>query len=247
MRDFEGRTFLITGGSSGIGRACALRLASRGARLVLLGRDEGRLMTGFDPQTVASFLHCDLANPESLRAAVAGLGEKAATLHGCVLAAGANAFRPLALESSERMASLWQLNVSGSVGLIAAAVKGRLFRDGASIVLFSSAVARTGGAGLVSYSSTKGAIEAATRSMAAELARLMVRVNAVAPGVVRTPMTEQHFSKLSAEQIAALEARHPLGFGAPEDLAGAVEFLLSDDARWITGSILTVDGGFSVS
>jgi NAD(P)-dependent dehydrogenase (short-subunit alcohol dehydrogenase family) len=118
---------------------------------------------------------------------------------------------------------------------------------GGSVVLFSSAAARKAGAGAASYAASKGAIEAATYALALELASQRIRVNAVSAGVVRTPMSEGFLSKLTAEQLSALEARHPMGLGAPKDVVGPVMFLLSDQARWITGTVLPVDGGYSIA
>jgi len=150
------------------------------------------------------------------------------------------------MESQQSLLNMWAVNVQGCFGLLGMALKSRLMAREGSIVLFSSVAARTGGAGLVSYTASKGAIESATRSLALELAPQKIRVNVVAPGIVRTPMSDSYLSKLSPEQITQLEAKHLFGFGQPEDVAGPVAFLLSEDARWITGSVLVVDGGYSI-
>lgn len=242
---FLNKQILITGASSGLGAACAERLLAGGANVVLAGRNEPQISS--DLSAAVKFLSFDLANPESYSQLAAEIKRGVGALDGCVLAAGANALRPLALEGAATMEALWKVNVLGSIGVAAALLKSRMIKPGASIVLFSSAAVGGGASGMVSYSSTKGAIEAATRSLAAELSRDRIRVNAVAPGVVRTPMTERHFAKLSTDQVKAVEARHPLGLGEPNDVAAAVEFLLSDNARWITGTVLNVDGGFSIS
>lgn len=237
------RTVLVTGASSGIGAACAQHFLSSGDRLLMVGRNRPSL--DYDA-SVSRFISCDLSDAGTYVQVGAEIKREIGTLHGCVLAAGAHAIRPLLLESPESLESLWRLNVLGTIGLVTSLMKSRVIARGASLVLFSSAAASSGGPGLVSYSSTKAAIEAATRSMALEFAAQRIRVNAVAPGVVRTPMTERYLAKMTSDQSKALEARHPLGFGEPDDIVGLVAFLLSEKARWITGSVISVDGGFSL-
>ena len=233
---------LVTGASSGLGLSCATLAAERGAQLILVGRDISRLREHFpDEKHVA--VACDLSQEEGPRTLVEAL--KARSLHpeGWLLAAGVQDIRPLLMESAKTLEAAWKTNVFGTLGLLAAVLKARLVPKGASIVLFSSAAARAGGPGLVSYAASKGALEAATHSLALELASQRIRVNAIAPGVVRTPMSERYLKRLTEAQIQALEVQHPLGFGTPEQVAGPALFLLSDDAQWITGTVLTVDGG----
>lgn len=117
---------------------------------------------------------------------------------------------------------------------------------GASVVLMGSVAALRGGSGTIAYAAAKGAMIAAAKSLALELAPKKVRVNVISPGVVRTPQSEAFLSGLSPEQRGTIEREHPLGLGLPEDVAGVAEFLLSEDARWITGTNLVVDGGLSL-
>jgi NAD(P)-dependent dehydrogenase (short-subunit alcohol dehydrogenase family) len=242
MSQLESKTILVTGASSGLGLACARLAAERGARLVLVGRDAIRLRDQFPEETHVA-IACDVAQEEGVRALAAALKAQSLQPEGWVLAAGVQEIRPLLMESAGSLEALWRTNVFGTLGLLAAMLKARLVPKGASIVLFSSAAARGGGAGLVSYAASKGALEAATHSLALELASHRIRVNALAPGVVRTPMSDRYMKRMTAAQIEALEKQHPLGFGTPEQVAGPALFLLSDDAQWITGTVLTVDGG----
>jgi NAD(P)-dependent dehydrogenase (short-subunit alcohol dehydrogenase family) len=246
LQGLAGKRILVTGASSGIGRTCALRLAQEQASLILVGRNEQTLRSVVTAP-VPRICVCDLTDETRVQSLLAELKKELGSIDGCVLAAGIHNVRPLMMESPANLQKVWAVNVQACLGFLGAALKSRLVARGGAVVLFSSVAARAGGPGLVSYASSKGAIEAATRSLALELASQRIRVNAVAPGVVRTPMSDGYMSKLSPEQVARLEAQHPLGFGQPDDVAGPVLFLLSEEARWITGAVLVVDGGFSVA
>jgi NAD(P)-dependent dehydrogenase (short-subunit alcohol dehydrogenase family) len=231
---------LITGASSGLGKACAERLFKDGMEIIQVGRNLDTL----NPEHPA--YACDLTDEAATRAMLAQIKAVHGPIDGWVLAAGAQDVRPLMMESAATLAGAFANNVQTSLGLLALALKSRLVQKGGSIILFSSAATHSGGAGLVGYAAVKGALEAATRSLALELASQKTRVNAIAPGVIRTPMSDKYLAKLTPEQVARIEAAHPLGFGTPEDVAGTVKFLLSEDSRWITGSVLTIDGGLSI-
>jgi len=239
-------TILITSATSGIGRACATRLVSDGASVVLWGRDIGRMhdMAG-ELGSAARCQQVELTNEAQVKGALAQLKSDGVPLYGLVHAAGMHAIRPLILESESTLVSLLEANVGTVFRLTRLALAMGLLRGPGSIVTVSSQAAVRGTAGAAGYAATKGALEAAVRSWAVELARRKLRVNAVSPGVVRTPMTDRYFAALGKEQQFAIEGRHLLGLGDPIDVAAAVAFLISEDARWITGSVLSVDGGFS--
>jgi NAD(P)-dependent dehydrogenase (short-subunit alcohol dehydrogenase family) len=246
-RRYEGRTALVTGASGGLGRAVALRLAGEGARLLLVARREDALAALAETLRAsgaqAEIFACDLAQPEAIADLVARIKACASRVDLLVNNAGKEQMTPLQATSPKALQELIQVNLVSAL-LMSRHVLG-LLKEGSSIVNMSSTAALSGAAGMSVYAAAKGGLASFTRSLALELAPRQVRVNAVAPGLVRTGMLDRIFARMNEEQRAKVESRYPLGLGEPSDVAAAVAFLGSMDARWITGQILVVDGGLT--
>jgi NAD(P)-dependent dehydrogenase (short-subunit alcohol dehydrogenase family) len=165
-------------------------------------------------------------------------------LHGLIDSAGMAPLVPLKAQSPSKLEALLRLNISSPYLLARSLAQRPKMPQGASLVLVSSAAALKGRAGRSAYAATKGALLSLTRCLAVELARDGIRVNCVTPGMLR-PGPEQPV--MAPEILAAIEKEHPLGLGSSDDVAAAISFLLSTEARWITGSVLAVDGGFSAT
>lgn len=246
MRRFEGKTILVVGASSGIGLASARRFAEEGGALICTARSKERL-----DQVVAELpgdghlaLPFDAANESEVNDATNRLKAEKRAVHAAILCAGQHSLRPLQLLKAANIDELLGANVRSA--LLCTRMAAKLAPpDGASIVYLSSAAAAIGNVGESVYAAGKGALISACRSVAAELASKRIRVNVVAPGVVETPMSDRWLSLLTPEQLEAVRARHLFGFGRPEDVAAAIAFLASDDARWITGTCLAIDGGLT--
>ena len=248
--DFLGLTdavVLVTGATSGIGRASAVAASRAGARVVCVGRradeldrvldelaGDGHLAVAFDVTDFSLI-------PAMLRDIVAAVGP----LDGVVHAAGIHDATPLRAVSDEGVATLFNTNVTSAV-MIAKAFRHPKIRGAApSIVLMSSAVGLVGEAGVSVYAATKAAIASFSKSLGLELAREGIRVNCIAAGVVETPLTEGIRQKVGESGWSTIEAAHPLGLGAAEDVANAALYLLSPASRWVTGTALVVDGGYT--
>ena len=245
--DLSGRTYLVTGASSGIGRATCKLLSEWGARLLAVARNEERLrqvMAELHGQGHA-FECIDLGATENLPAVVKGWAERHGKLHGLVHAAGVQTTDPLRIFDTQAYQHMWNVNVRAALLLAKGFSSRMVHEENGSIVFISSISALVGQSAVSGYASTKGALISAARALAVELARDRIRVNCIAPGYVKTPMLETAREKLGDARMAAIEGLHPLGMGEPLDVAHAVAFLLSDASRWITGTTLVVDGGFT--
>jgi NAD(P)-dependent dehydrogenase (short-subunit alcohol dehydrogenase family) len=237
---------LLLGATGSIGRATAHRLAADGHALTLVAR------TGSDVEALRSDLagdehrsySCDVTDEVALKELYQALRGEDHT--GLVILAGSHLVRPLA---SLRPAHVLQLSAEHVAAYIEST---RLFlslplsgEQSRSIVWLSSAAALRGNPGEAAYAGAKAAQIAAVRSLAPEAARKNARINAVAPGVVESRQADAFLSKMTGDQQEQMRASHLLGFGVPDYVAGPISFLLSDDARWITGTCLVVDGGLT--
>lgn len=245
--DFHGRTVLVTGASSGIGRATAARIAGLGGRVVLVARNPERLCETLralpgEGHAVEPF---DVGDAKAIPEWLKGVAARRGSLDGVVHSAGAHLFSPLRVLPFDKVEALFRVNTLAGLGLIRGFRQKSVCAGNKSIVLLASVVALVGEVGVSAYSASKGAVTALTRSAALELAPEGIRVNCVAPGYVRSEMTDRMAQSLGAGQTAQIAALHPLGIGEPEDVAHAVVFLLSGAARWITGTTLVVDGGYT--
>jgi NAD(P)-dependent dehydrogenase (short-subunit alcohol dehydrogenase family) len=246
VRRFEGKTILVVGASSGIGLASARRFAEEGGTLVCAARTMERLEKALAalPGKRHMALPFDAANDAEIDDVVAQLKSEKRAIDAAVLCAGQHSIRPLQLVKASHIDESLAANVRSA--LLCTKMAAKLAPpEGASIVYLASAAALIGNIGEAVYAAGKGALISACRSLAVELAPKRIRINVVAPGVVRTPMSDRWLNQLSPEQREAAGARHLLGFGRAEDVAAGIAFLASDDARWITGTCLAIDGGLT--
>lgn len=244
-----GRTILVTGASSGIGRAASVALAAHGARLVLTGRDPDRLeqtmaMIGSADSGSHAAVTANLEDPDLVAELVKSIVSDHGTLDGIFHSAGAELVRPMRMTKRAQLDMLFGAALYASFGIARAASQKGAVSDGASLVFMSSVSGSRGTPGMAAYSAAKAAVDGMVRSLACELAPRRVRVNSIVAGAVTTEMHGRLGKSLSDEGMADYEGRHLLGFGSPADIADAALFLLSDASQWITGTAMCVDGGY---
>jgi len=245
----ENKTILITGASSGIGRQCAISCAEAGAKVIISGRNEDRLSETTskvpkDKLLGQYILHID--RDESVIEVVNDIKDKGIRLSGLINAAGISTTLPVKFSTLEKQLEFYATNVAGPINLIRHLVrKGQPMAQESSIVLISSVMSTVGERAKSLYSGSKGALNAVARSLALELADRKIRINTVSPGVVDSPMSQNAAYAADETSYKAIAAKHPLGLGQPEDVANACIYLLSEASRWITGSDLIIDGGYT--
>lgn len=246
----EGKNIIISGAASGIARQCAISCSKMGARLVLLDLNEEGLretMTMVERPEEHFTAVVNLTERNRVKEVVAEGVAKVGKVSGLLNCAGISTTLPINAVKEETLDKFFKVNVYTGYYLTQEVCRRANLSDGgASIVFFSSVAGSYGEAGKSVYGMTKGALKAVTKSLAVELSRKNVRVNAVSPGVVVTPINQNLPHIADPEKRAALEASHLLGLGRTTDIANACIYLLSDAARWVTGINLFVDGGFTV-
>lgn len=243
----QGRRILVTGASSGIGREAAIRLAECGAALVIMGRNEGRLqdtarsLEGGDHAIRMS----DLTDAEVVADEVQAIAEAYGPLHGVLHAAGTSLVLPAKLTKNRHLDELFGAAVRGALGIARAAGKKNVIVDGGSLIFMSSVSSLRGRSGMVAYSAAKAAVDGMVRALAAELAPRRIRVNSIVSGAVATAMHNQFIESVNETIVGNYRNLHMFGFGEPRDIADSAIYLLSDAAKWVTGTSLVVDGGYT--
>ncbi|MFY0594360.1 SDR family NAD(P)-dependent oxidoreductase [Roseivirga sp.] len=225
----EGKTILIVGASSGIGKSIAEMAMAKGAKVISASRQNPNL-SGVEHHTV------------DVLAEEINFSFIPETLDGVVYAPGSINLKPFHRLKIEDFQDDFQINVTGAIKVLQASFKALKKSDNASVILFSTVAAKLGMNFHSSIATSKGAIEGLAKSLAAEWSMHGIRVNVLSPSLTETPLAERLLA--NDDKKEASNKRHPIGrFGQPEDLAHMASLLLSDEAGWITGQIIGVDGG----
>lgn len=246
----ENKVIIVTGASSGIGAQCAIDCSKMGAKVVLVARNEERLKQTLEQCEEPSrhmILPFDLSSSDGLKEAIKDVVAKVGKINGVVNCAGMSSVTPLKLVTDELLDQFFRTNVYSAINLSKEVTRvGNYDKErGCSIIFFASIMGLCGEKCKTMYSATKGALIAAARSMACELAKNKVRVNVVSPGAIETPINAKLPHMSDPELRKELENKHLLGLGECSDIANACIYLLSDAAKWVTGQNIIVDGGYT--
>lgn len=245
----KNKVVVISGAASGIGRQCAINCSQMGAKLILLdlnaeGLEQTMTMVERFEDHFCSVIN--LTDYERVQEVIKEAVVKVGRITGLLNCAGISTTLPLNVAKPDTLDKFFRVNVYTAYFLTQAVCKvGNFSKEGGSIVFFSSAAGQFGETGKSIYGMTKGALYSVAKSLACELSRKNIRVNSISPGVIVTPINQNLPHIADPELRKQTEALHLLGLGDPNDIANACIYLLSDASRWVTGSNLVVDGGFT--
>lgn len=247
--DLTGKRIMIAGASSGIGRQTAITLSQLGAELILIARRENLLqetLTELDGSG-HSYYCCDLSDTQGIGNMVKQIVAERGPLDGLAYIAGISKLYPIGLTSPEKMEEMFRINYFGFFEMVRQTAKNGRFNPGMRIVAVSSIAAVCGDPAHTAYSASKAAIDGAIRCMAKELAPKGICLNSVAPAMTNTVMFDKFGQKLGEGNGSErfLLQRQYMGIAEPADVANAIAFLISPAARFITGTRLFVDGGYT--
>jgi NAD(P)-dependent dehydrogenase (short-subunit alcohol dehydrogenase family) len=243
--DLTGKVILVTGASSGIGRDTCILLSQLGAKVILVGRNIERLEKTLSQMESNNHKieYFDLREVDEIPNWLKKITANLEPLDGLVHSAGIAPTMPIRFTTLKHLNNTLTTNLSSSIFLAKALRQKGCHKAQSSLVFLSSAAGLVGVESLAEYSATKGALISMARSLAVELVKDGIRVNCVAPGFVKSEMSEQYQEISSPERFAQMEASYLLGMGTTRDIAHAIGFLLADTGKWITGTTLSVDGG----
>ncbi len=230
----RGKTILVTGASSGIGRQTAITCSRRGARMVITGRDATRLQETFDQLTGDG--HRQFTADLTLAPDRDRLVEACGPIDGLVHCTGQQKLCLVRQLNEQIMTDIYSVNFLAPVMLTQRLLQTNAIAQRGSIIFMLSTAAHIGTRGVAPYSAMKAGLLGIIRCLALEQSKRGIRVNGISPSAVQTPLWDPG-------HLEAQKARHPLGLGTPEDVANAAVFLVSDASRWVTGTSLVMDGG----
>ncbi len=244
----NGKTVIVSGATGGIGEACVLKLAEYGARVVLVGRNKEKLnivleKLGDDKHISVAV---DFSDEDNITSEVKSVFAEIGEIHGFIHAAGYEITKPLRKTKREDFRNLLDINSLSAfsfVKAIAGLKKNKV--DSVSFVLISSVMGTLGERGKIAYCASKGAIISAVKAIALEISDKGHRINSVSPGIVETDLVKEMMAEYPEDMRDNIYKMHPLGIGQPEDVAEICSFLVSDKSRWITGTDILIDGGYS--
>lgn len=242
------KTIIVTGATSGIGLGVCKALIEQGALVFGIGRNTENLaklndMKASGTLVIKSF---DLLDIDGIEKLVDDFVNEYGKIDALVNCAGIEETVPLSMTKIDKIRKIFEINVFSGIEMLRVVSKKKIGNDGGSYVFLSSVMGNLGQSGKVGYCSTKSALLGVVKASALELAKRKIRVNAVLPGIVKTPLTDRLFESLSEDNVNQITAMHPLGIGNVEDVVPSILFLLSDQSKWLTGQSIVIDGGYSI-
>lgn len=242
----KGKKIVVTGASSGIGRSTSILLSEMGAELIICGRNTDRLNETYRSlfnQNLHQIFIGDLNDEETIQKLI----DSYQNIDGLVLCAGIVKTLPIKFLNSYELSKIINNNFLSPTLIVQKTIKEKKMNKGGSIVFISSIAGNyLADKGNGAYAASKAALNGICKVMACEFAAQKIRVNAICPGMVHTPMTNDELAAVSKEQLELNAQLYPLGYGTPIDVAASVAYFLADASKWVTGSSFVIDGGYTI-
>ena len=240
------KIILVTGATSGIGKGVCEKLLNQGSLVIGIGRNISNIKNNILKDSNFIFIQFDLTQIQEIEQLLIKCVNIHGKFDGFVNCVGREETIPLSVYKSNKIQNLFEINVFSGVEILRVFSKKKISNNDSSVVFIASVMSELAVPGKVGYCGTKSAILGVVKSSSLELAKRKIRVNAISPGVVMTPMIESFFTKISKENIDDIVKKYPLGLGKVENVCYSILFLLSNQSNWITGQNIKIDGGYSV-
>ncbi len=237
-------SILIVGAGSGIGRSISEILIQRNESIIVAHRDISIWENCDCPKLTA--VSCDVLSDDDCKKLMSQLLAQNARIKAFIYTVGSALTMPLNSLKTRDYEEAFNMNTIAFFSLVQKLLQEDLFdENGASVIAISSLVATVGARGKIAYAASKGALEAGVRSLSLELAPKKIRINAIAPGTLHSPMYDNLVKRIGQESVDKIESEYPFGFGFPKDVSGLISMLLDENNAWISGEMLIMDGGYN--